>query len=479
MTNAKILVPRQSRSPTQTPTISLTLTLTLAALKAATDQSTVTRQMMSRRLETKACKPCAAAKRKCDRHAPACLRCSRRHLDCTYAPSKPSSFVLYETADNDTLHHTSPSSSSQSTLVHVSSGAPICTGTGIPFSMDVDLPSLTDGYDGFFQEQLATSWFMSTDKWEIHHVPSSVSKAIDAADQRRHIWQVRHWLTQWVETSSNPFIHPRLYKARSPRCIQDTYMAVTCYVHKTLANETAVLRILEDRSESLVSEHSDTLDTAAYSAETGLQETDMLECLARVQSLLFYQIIGLYDGDIRLRHLAEKRIPILYCWMSQLIQKAKKCVCIGSFMTASPHHAKQSPAGIASASAANLAQWQNLLWYSWIMAESIRRTWLLCSSVQGIYVILRDGGGATCQGGITFTTRQGVWEAKTAEEWESLCARKSVGMVKMKEAHRLFTEAVPEEVNDFTKMVLEVSYGTDRMRDWMNKSVEGSGIAIA
>lgn len=313
---------------------------------------------------------------------------------------------------------------------------------------------------------------MSTDKWEVHRVPHNVTAAVDIADQRRHILQVRDWLREWAETGSNPFVHERLYRARFPRCAQDAFMATTTYVYKTAASEQTVFQIIEERAASLVAEYSETTNRADGSkVDTTFPKTDVLESLGRVQALLVYQVICLFDGDIRLRHHAERRIPILYCWMGQLLRQARETPCLGSWMVFdSPHHRLYAPGARIS-----LSQLQNLLWHSWIMAESVRRTWLLCSSVQGIYELTRDGPDASpCQGGITITTRQGIWAARTAAEWGSLCARESVRMVKMKEADRLFEEVMPEEVDEFTKVVMEVVYGTQRMETWRSRVPAGA-----
>lgn len=432
--------------------------------------------MMPRRLETKACKTCASSKRKCDRRIPQCLRCSRRNAHCIYPSSHPSRFVLLpEDEDSvtsittDTVNSTSSTVSSafispKPTIDESSPPYTMFSGRSVPFSLDVDLPGLTDGYNSnFFREQLATSWFMSTEKWEIHQMPDHIRDAIEMPEYKRYIEQVQDWLKRWTETGSNHFIHPRLYTKRSPAPIQEAFTAAMCYAHKTPANEATVLEIVKSRAETLVKRYEKTYGPDSGPVDSNFPKEDILDGLAHVQALLVYQIIGLYDGDIRLRHLAEKRIPILYCWMNQLIRQASQCICIGSWMILDRHHQHIAP---LTTSTANVAQWQNLLWYSWIMAESIRRTWMLCSGVQGIYLITRDGVEAVCQGSITFTSRKGVWEAESAAEWESLCARKSVGMIQMNEVDKLFTEMEPQEVDEFAKLILEINFGHDRLKSW-------------
>jgi hypothetical protein len=68
-----------------------------------------------------------------------------------------------------------------------------------------------------------------------------------------------------------------------------------------------------------------------------------------------------------------------------------------------------------------------------------------------------------------FTTRQGVWEAQSAVAWEKMCSEVHVGSMQMAEVDKLFTEVGPEEVNEFTKVVLEVTFGRERMERWVSR----------
>ena len=63
-------------------------------------------------------------------------------------------------------------------------------------------------------------------------------------------------------------------------------------------------------------------------------------------------------------------------------------------------------------------------------------------------------------------TRQGFREAQSAVAWEKLCSEVHVGLMQMGEADRFFAEVALEEVNEFTKAILEVTYGRERMERW-------------
>jgi hypothetical protein len=52
--------------------------------------------------------------------------------------------------------------------------------------------------------------------------------------------------------------------------------------------------------------------------ETGRSVVTPIEKLARIQSLFLYQIIRLFDGDVTLRTLGEKDMPLLQTWLRDL-----------------------------------------------------------------------------------------------------------------------------------------------------------------
>jgi hypothetical protein len=412
--------------------------------------------MMARVLETKACASCSMAKRRCGRQTPHCLRCRTRGIECTYPPTKPTQFVLCR--EDDTLH-VEPESSLCNTLQApaFSPGLQIRGAADTRLSLGPDFSGLSGS---LIDDRLASSWFASVETWKIRY-PQANQNPLSVPDLKRHIRQIRQWLTEWVEKGSNPFIHARLYRTRFLRCIQDAYAALSCYLNKTEANGQTVFQIIEDHATELVAKYS--FPSADSSEENGLSSIalDSLEHIARVHALLVYQFLGLYDGDIRLRHLAETYIPVLNRWMREMVQHTSQAACLGGSIISSTY--EQTAAGLGPS---YILEGENLLWYAWIAAESVRRTWVIGAGIQVIFLVLQQGGAVPCQGGMMFTTRQGVWEAQSAVVWENLCSEAPVGLMQMAEADRLFTEATAEEVNEFTKAVLEITFGRERMERW-------------
>jgi hypothetical protein len=65
-----------------------------------------------------------------------------------------------------------------------------------------------------------------------------------------------------------------------------------------------------------------------------------------------------------------------------------------------------------------------------------------------------------------FTTRRGVWEASSGPAWKKLCANVDIGLTQFTEADELFANLAPSEVDDFTKVVLETTFGVERIQKW-------------
>lgn len=294
-------------------------------------------------------------------------------------------------------------------------------------------------------------WFTSPDTWSIDHWEGGRPRvSYSTGGFNRMLDEMHHWLAEWTNTESNPFIHKELYKYRFPRCLQEAYTTLTCYLHKSPTNEDKIYQILEDRAKELV-------EWEVIATETRMNETNVFDCLeqfAKAQALLIYQLIGLHDGNIRLRYLAEKHIPILHDWIHRLVDQAHRGICYGKSMTVSP---AEETAGVANIH--NLPD--NLLWHSWIVAESIRRTWLITAGVQGMYLALQKK--SACLGGQMFTARQGFWEASSAESFERKCSNVYGGFIRLKQADQLFLNISPKELSGFAKVVLECIFGLEQM----------------
>ena len=394
------------------------------------------------------CIVCAGAKRRCGKQRPCCMRCLSRGIECQYPPKKPSNFIPYTDENVFPLQNPVPDSNCLQLSVLSDPNAE---------NSEIARPSLEDDLSRLSHGQQRMSWwFTSPETWTIYHVPKEVRINPHPPVEIKHaVAKVHRWLAQWVDGNSNPFIHHQLYHRRFPQCIQDAYMTLSCYLHRKPSNEQTISQIIRVKACQLVERDNLLVDSSSESTTM----LDPLEHLARSQALLVYQLIGLYDGDIRLRYTSESHISVLNRWMRQAVDHASQFISLGHSLghfLVSASHEQVDADGVP---------WEKLVWYSWIFAESLRRTWLVVSAVHGVYLASQNGV-VRCQGSMMFTSRKGFWSAPSALDWQKQCFEVYGGLVRLSETDKLLSIISPEELDDFAKLILEITFGIEQMERW-------------
>ncbi|KEF56097.1 uncharacterized protein A1O9_07678 [Exophiala aquamarina CBS 119918] len=436
---------------------------------------------------TKACRACHRAKRKCGKQMPLCARCRKSGIECTYPASKPSCFVLCDGFGlNDAPRFSFDAISTTDLSLPlplpygdagpgVASGSflggQIADGHAERFSLDFNLPgfpgalsdnssvggcqSLPCGWLG--PSEVPTASIVPTEEYEPFPQPEGTT--LRSSDLKRHVSKINRWFQQWVNTGSNPFIHKQLYRTHFPRCMQDAYMALSCYLKKTPSNEQVVLRIIEERATQLLQDYAVSAVEASPDQHTSSTPNpiDCLEYVARVQALLVYQFLGLYDGDIRMRFVAESRIPALYSSVQQLLDRYTRTTHPGNTLN-SP--ARRDRVSFGSAELPTLCS-AHLAWDDWILAETIRRTAIVACGVQAVYLVLQQSGSMPCQTNITYTPQKEAWEADSSLAWEKVSSTKDMTLVQITDTKQVFTSVGLENVDDFTMLILEMRNGID------------------
>lgn len=439
-------------------------------------------------VESKACLTCARAKRKCERQIPACSRCQSRGFRCEYPtatydppgrpeiqqqqqqqqatiPDEPLSHLLFGLSedmmpiDDGLLSHN----------LHTAIGNPGSIHPG-PRSMSHPHP---------------LPWYLEKESWDVDHMASAHSTAPYCSTVlRSYTDNVNEWLTRWLETGSCPFIHQRTYKHHIPRCVQDAYTALSTYRNRKESNKPIITSLLEQRVKQLLADQPRPPPGTASDDDAGAVGLNTFDHLARVHALLIYQIICLYDGDIRLRHVAETQIPTLNSWLRQLVSSAQQTAAQGPETFVSPmatppgqqdslshrveHIGGQESGDVEWVSLASslILPPEDIAWYAWLFAETIRRTWLVATAVQTVYLTLQVLW-APCPGGLPFTTRKGAFDASSSFAWAACCEGHKQGIdFARRHEDRLFEEYRPEDVDEFTVRLLEISYGVERIERW-------------
>ena len=395
--------------------------------------------------EHKACRSCAKAKRRCGREQPSCRRCRIRGEACDYLPAK---------------HSTTSSPADAAPRPPASSlASPEAASRGTRESSPQESSPQTT--------RQCLAWFLGEQAWAVEERDETLtlSTSFSSGFLRRYITTTQGWIAQWTATGECPFIHSHLYIARFPTDLQVAYTTYIAYANRVPGNAEMMLKIVEDQASKLVADSGAALGhdlcfAAGSSVGSSARacSTSLLDQLAQLQALVIYEVIGLFDGDIRLRHLSEGRLAFLVDWSHHLLDSARQ------------KFASSPTALIDITLALHNGPMDSLEhpWYLWILSESIRRTWLVATSIQGVYFMMQRGWHP-CPGGVMVTTRQGIWSAKGSQAWEKLCTEKDVGFLRRFEIERLFLEARPQDVDEFTQVMMEITYGSEPFERWKSK----------
>lgn len=428
--------------------------------------------------ETKACESCAKSKRKCGKERPKCHRCSSRDLPCEYPPARPSSFVLLQdSSETPPSCETSVASEdvvglwSPSILLHCPFPDLDLSLAASDMPVDLQLPRPTP----LPLKHLRCDWFMSPETWsseEVTHLPKSVPDTNIPPEPtppygnevlRRFLKDVQQRLDGWVTTGGTTFIHKQLYTFRNPRCILDAQTALALYRSRTEETEDMVFRTLNDRAKQLLVDEEQHRTSSSH---------DTFSHLARVQALLTYQVVGLLDGDIHQRATAEERMKMLMTWADQMVDSVRAA---SDFVSHGDGHHSVVAQGLGLGikdilpdnhrQPLSLITQEEVVWHTWIFAESLRRTWIIVQGLYATYHALKKGW-AVCAGSMKLTAGQGVWDAPSSHAWAKVLRETNVWFVEGSNTEILFTQALPGEVDDFTKSCMEITYGLERMERW-------------
>ncbi|KAJ5671180.1 hypothetical protein N7507_000307 [Penicillium longicatenatum] len=203
---------------------------------------------------------------------------------------------------------------------------------------------------------------------------SPETKILDKWTTNQLLQNIKRYPQVFVSSRKTPFIHSRLYDAYLPDAIQDAFTALAAYGTKNSETEDLVFRILENKTTNLVAQDHDT--------------STLPQLLAAVHALMLFQIIQLFDGDIRQRSLAEQHMDTLRNWNFQLQIRTGEL----------------TPA---------------LTWQEWIVAESARRTVIFAMIIEGLYLALKTGHcpNVKAMSILPFTPEASLWDLSTSASW--------------------------------------------------------------
>lgn len=355
------------------------------------------------RSRQKSCTICVEGKRRCDRQTPQCSRCAERGLKCTYIKSPSNA-----TARSSKLNPASPQSPRYSSIDPVSeeifAGWSLRSQTLVntsprlgSFSPLTTMPAFCPAI--FFPD------FVRPDRWSIEKV----------------LKNMRSFPEMLARSGATPFMHVRLYESDMPTAIQDAFAVSAVYLSRTAETKDLSLRVLEAKSKSLIQQ---------------LRQTSSLrELLASVQALLIFQIIQLFQGDTRVRALAEQNMELLREWTTRLQMQGEDL---------------RDP----------------VTWQDWIFAESIRRTVVISILLDSLYWTLQFGycTQAKVLSMLPVTPVSELWECSSRTGWSGTVPQKTNAVLYGDFAMAWKEGRVNQELDDFQRFLLAPCVG-EKYRD--------------
>lgn len=406
----------------------------------------------------KACVNCVKSKRRCDLAVPRCYRCRVRSLECRYQnlPTPPPGRVERSASSEQDL----PSSAS----IQVDNDFPAAD-----YQVDqmVDTIDMTD-FGGLEMESFfppfpdpSLDWpdvmgnlenFLVPDRLEDNSSPTRSVLAGEIYQERiiYSIKRMKEYPDLFVREGYTPFIHRKLYVDTVPLPIQDVLGVCALYKAKSENNENLVFRTISLKARRLIEDYSQPILSVA-------------ERLASVQALVLFQIIRLFDGDIRQRADAEKDASTLKDWTRQL-QLRMQSIEIASREITSP------PSSLTTDS-----------WKSWIFAESLRRTVIASYGLQGLYCFVKNGWDDSHHDFeyLSFYGQSALWAAPSMHYWKTALTEKLPFPIHFNNWDADIADAKPSDIEDLGMMMMVLMKGLDHCSQWVgNESLERFGLSL-
>ena len=428
---------------------------------------------MIRRSKQKSCFACVDAKRRCDMSLPSCSRCIDRATDCVYplvarslqrsqaglaghyaVPGVGFSHMWDSAAidgGSESLYQIQDTSGDVFLDAAFTPGLVCAASSFEPFastaSDNPDAAQLTR----FFGDM---RWFLQPQAWAVdyHYIPPDTVPPPPVL--LNFIRGLKEWLSRFVRNGHNPFIHRHLYSETGfPQCLQNAYSAIAISKITTPDNELIADNIFSTHiSELLVQQ------PAVDSMSSNLLSTR--DHLARTQALLMQLLLSLFSSSVARRARAESLIGTLRDWTGELWESAMRDKTIAPpFPTLSTGQGEINVGDVDPVPE---------LYRGFALSESLRRTWLLCNFVTGVYGGLKGELAESCGGDIHITTRADLWEATSSARWEAIARHCDPLFVYSLHGQTLVDRGIgAAQVDEFARHLFTVMWGLEKVESWV------------
>jgi len=296
-------------------------------------------------------------------------------------------------------------------------------------TMTANVPEATQSSLSNVTQQSDVSFLTPPMSDEMQEILDQMSQVTTTLDSERVIFgtrQLRTFPEMLVTKGRTPFIHHHLYHDNMPPVIQDIFGVCALYCSpKTMNYQSTMWRVIEGNVARLFQDPI---------------PSSLPEHLARVQALILFQIIRLFDGDIRQRAQAEQCDSILAAWTQELRDRT-----VWEDSGSSP------------------------TWEQWIFAESSRRTVITSLTMRGIYLVIKQGYCSLAPQitELSFTGKATLWTAPSAYYWQKAFNQEDHLKIKAMNFDDLVIQAKGADLEDFGLMMMVTYKGVDFVNEWL------------
>lgn len=281
------------------------------------------------------------------------------------------------------------------------------------------------------------------------------------SDIKEFIATIRNWPSQWARDAHCPLLHRHLYSETGlPQHLENAFAAVAMYESKTDADEYVVMGIIEKSAKKLL----DKVLASSNSAIEGSADVRTAEHLARVQALFIYQFLGLFGSDIRQRACADAAIPTMMRINSMMWDSANADAYLETSLGLVGFFSQSLRLGGGGGASEPCSQ----QWQDWLLAESVRRIWLMVNYTHAVHTMMRDGLGS-CAGGVAFTAREGLWDAQSPWPWRQIVQKHDPLFVQCHAASQIMSSVPIEEADSFCQSLVGLMWGAPQLDLWRAK----------
>ena len=399
----------------------------------------------------KSCLACAQSKRKCDKGLPKCQRCLAKKTDCEYngrypdrlrqttgrnveenaAFAEPFAGPFAEELSGDWQLQRSPALPTAATLSPCTNDAFFNFGNN-PFSM-AGIPQ-----DGFLSSAAIEDIVGQQNPNDIGQISTDTTAQARVEFAAKRLAVVPK---TFCESGQTMFIHRLLFQERNPPALQDALSACALYYLKNTENQGLVFRNLEHRRQQLI-------------ANTDPLRASKMDLLEALQALILYQIIRLFDGDIRLRAQAEADEPVLIMWAAHLRLRTRQV----------------QPSPPAPAAARLLPGTPFTDWQRWLIEESSRRTVITAFMLKGVYDFLKLGYDTVPDLRMSFTAQTALWNSQSEISWRKAQSERERLEVRVTHWDEAIAKAKPGDLEELGVLIMAMLKGIEATGEWLGHS---------